>query len=234
MVSCSDYGDINVRALPAGTIVAKLQISGSECEGLEIRGNEIFAATGTEANIFPIRNEAKPRTFKLAAGRKYGSSVFAVSRDGTLVASAGDDGKLAVHSAGGGAKRWVITLPINKDYDEEHIEVVALAFDARGHQLATVTEDGIVRIYAAQRGKQLRTYKLPMAAEGYQRPTSLVWLGTRVAVGRVDGRVQIHDGKSKLVFESQHHEGGIFSLAANQNRLVAGTEDGSVLVWDLH
>ena len=75
--------------------------------------------------------------------------------------------------------------------------------------------------------------RIPDAQRGRRTVERLAWLGTRIAVGRVDGKLQIHDAKSKLVFESQHHEGGIFSLAANQKRLVAGTEDGSVLVWDL-
>jgi WD40 repeat protein len=230
LASCSDYGDINVRSLRAGTLVAKLQITGSECEGLALRGTTLVAATGRDAQVFAIRDGAKPRVFALAAGRKYGSSTFAASTDGRYVASGGDDGRIAVHVVATGAKQWSVQLPANPQGPDERTEVYTLAFDRTGARLAAVAGDDLLRVYDAGTGRMIRSFTIKHGCGTGLTFTS----GDRIAVACGGfGDILVYDAKGALAFQAQHRDGGVYSLAAAGTRLVAGGADGSLTVWDV-
>jgi WD40 repeat protein len=228
LASCSD-GDVNVRELPTGTIIAKLQLPHMECESLAIIGDQLIGATGNAAHIVPIEDGAKPRTIALSAGRKYGTSAFAVSPDGSLLAGGGDDGQIAVHSADG-TRRWGATMPKDPNEENERYTVRALAFDDTGTQLAAVTDDDNLRLYDARTGRVLRTQPVTLAS-GWL--TSVAFMGTRVAVGASSGEVFVIDAQGKIVFTANQTIGGIFALAATKTRLFTGGESGDVVEWDV-
>jgi WD40 repeat protein len=231
LASCSDYGDLLVRELPAGTIVAKLQIPDSECERLAFAGDRIIAATGNAAQVFPIADGATPRTITLDAGRKYGTSSFAASRDGALVANGGDDGQIAVHATANGARRWLAQMPQDPDEEGQRFTVHALAFDETATQLAAVADDEKLRIYDARTGRLLRTQPFTLAGPGWL--TALAFMGTRVAVGASTGELFVIDAKGKTVFTANQTIGGIFSMAATKTQLFTGGASGDVVAWDV-
>lgn len=229
LASCSDYGDINVRALPAGTLTAKLQVKGSDCEALAFRGSSLIAATGTEAQVFPIRDRAAPQVIRLAAGRKYGSAASAISTDGHWFASGGDDGRIAVHALPTGVKRWAIDLPKDREEPQALLEVRALAFDRAAKQLAAVTADDQLRFYDARTGRMIRSHAIRQGCT-----TGLTFArADRIVVTCTTGDIIAYDTKGAIAFEAKHRDGGVYSLAATDKRLVAGGADGSVTVWDL-
>jgi WD40 repeat protein len=231
LASCSDYGDINVRELPGGALLEKLHTQHLECEGLAFMDRaHLIAATGNEAEVFELGAQHASRAFALAAARKYGSVTVAVSADGALLASAGDDGKIAMHRAADGARRWVVELPPNEHEPGERHVAASLAFDSSGALLAAVSDDNILRVYRAASGRVERTIKL---GDDILRPTAVTFAGTRVAVGTSDGYVRVYDGAGRLVLDVRHVLGGVYSLAATPSRVLAGGDDGSISAWDL-
>lgn len=120
-------------------------------------------------------------------------------------------------------------MPAKPDEPTQHVEVSALAFDRAGRKLVAVTEDGLVRVYDARRGRLIRSHKL-----GNDRSaTSVAFAGERVAVGCTNGDILVFDPNGELVRDVRHRIGGVDSVAATPTRVVAGGEDGSLTVWDV-
>lgn len=226
LASCSDYGDVNVRSVATGERIARVQLRGSSCEGLAVRKKRVIASNGEWAQRFDVPG-GSTYAFKLAAGRQWGSSELAVSHDGKLLASGGDDGFIAVHDVESGAKKWRIEVPKEPDRDGEHVDVDALAFDAAGTQLATITGDLKLSIRDAKTGRLLRSHAVPAGCA-----TDLVFAGERIAVA-CEGRVHVFDRAGAEVATFEHRDGAAYSIAATATRLVIGGGDGSVTVWDL-
>lgn len=230
VASCSDYGDINFRRASSGGSLGKVKTASGDCEALAFRNNKLLAFDGNNLVVFPLVDTKEPAPIPLAAGRKYGSAVFAASHDGAFVASGGDDGQIALHKIAGPLV-WKFTMPDDPDEEGQRFEPHALAFDATGKWLASAGGDETIRIHDTRTGRVARTIKLEVDTPGW--PAAIAWSGSRVVVGRSTGEIQAFDTAGKRVLDARHRLGGVHSLAATASQIYAGGGDGSITIWDL-
>ena len=155
----------------------------------------------------------------------------AVSPDGALAASLGEDHRVVARDLATGAQRWSARLP------EGGIAVgQGLAFSPDGTRIAAAGLDPCVHILSAADGRILHS----IVTEG---STSLAWAvdGARVFAGSWSCEVAILDPATGIQIGNWVDPGagkgafhGVLALApsADGKLLAEGDEDGTVRFWD--
>jgi WD40 domain-containing protein len=155
----------------------------------------------------------------------HGGAVLQLSfsADGVLLASGGEDRKLAVWDVRAGAPRWI--------HVEEKGSVEALALAPDGRVLAS-GGDGGVKLWDLPAGKLRRVLAGPRV-----RAVAFSADGRRLAGGAQDGTVLLwdpeHDKEGRPL---KGHTGAVRSVAFSLegDLLVSGGEDRSLRLWDAH
>ena len=147
------------------------------------------------------------------------------SPDGSLLATAGDDGSLKVWNPATGEE--IASVSGNSG-------AVGQSFDADGRLIAAAwPEDSTVRVAEAATGDVLRTFE---DLETFAFDTALSPDGSQVAVGSADvDFVQVFDVRTgHLVFELPRHRYSVNSVSWSPNGrwIATGAGDSSVRVWD--
>jgi WD40 repeat protein/serine/threonine protein kinase len=151
-------------------------------------------------------------------------NCVAFSRDGRLVASAGDDHQIKIWEASTG--RELLALP------DQSPSVQSLAFSPVQDYLASASFDNTVKLWDTQTGKLIRTF-----AGHLSRVFGVAFSadGRRIAAGGADRSIRIWDTASGASLRClKGHEGTVrnvtFSLAGN--RLASTSVDGTIRIWD--
>jgi WD40 repeat protein/serine/threonine protein kinase len=156
------------------------------------------------------------------AGHEGPVRSLAYSKDGSWLASAGDDGTIRLWRAGDGR--------LTKSLSGHVGTVFALAFAADGH-LASAGTDGSVKLWHTPSGSVVHTFRGHVGEVGgvaFRRD------GNHVASGGSDGTVRIWDtrsGHEDLVLRG--HEGGVFAVAFGSGEIIASAgADGTIRLWN--
>jgi WD40 repeat protein len=188
-------------------------------------GKPIIAVAVDDGSICLVEkvNGEFKHTSTIAAhrGRIFG---VAVSNDGSLVASCGEDRLVQVYDRKKGSLR--------KPYSGHLNRVVAVAFSPDGKSMISSSHDDTVRLWETSTGKEIA--KLEGRTSGI---TSLTYSldGKRVIGGGRDSRLVAWDIESRQVIAtSEKLEAPIASLVRSPSgdTLVTAGIDGEITVWD--
>jgi WD40 repeat protein/tRNA A-37 threonylcarbamoyl transferase component Bud32 len=153
------------------------------------------------------------------------AKVMAFSRDGALIASAGDDRVVRVWEAATGAERACLRGHLG--------QVDSLAFAPDGRRLATGSADGTARIWDVATGAERVRLRSP-GGRGIQG-VAFAPDGRLFATGSSDGSVWLWDAVATARECLDRHGGAVLALdfSSDGKRLATGSSDGTVRVWDV-
>ena len=160
-----------------------------------------------------------------------GVSDVVFSSDGTLVATAGYDGRIRLWSADG---RQARATPLTG-----HTGAIALAFSPDGALLASAGSDGTIRLWDVASGQQRGP-----TMSGHEREATAVAFspsGQVLASSGVDGTMRLWDvdtarpAQPPIVVGDEGAPTPVRTLAfgPDGSRLVSGSDDGTVRVFDV-
>lgn len=149
---------------------------------------------------------------------------IAVSKDGTLAATAGWDRTVRLWDLRTLREARRLTVPSS---------ATAVAFSADGEHLFSGHKDGGIRVWRVRDGTAIAAFPHHNMAV-----TSLAPLagGERLLSASIDGTVRIWNIESaRELFEMKGHDGPVFGVAARpgHDQAVSVGRDGKLLVWDL-
>jgi WD40 repeat protein/serine/threonine protein kinase len=206
-------------------------------------GGNRLASSGHDGTvrIWDTRNGHELRTISAHSST---CNAVAFSPDGRRVASAGAEAQKGPTPEVDGANKpvpldrgaqWARVWDVrtgNKLLELRHAAAVSsIAFSPRGHDVVTGGRDGTVKLWNAQDGKELKTFR------NQTRNIHRVCVspdGTRVVFAGDDHTVRVWDRTSgRELFALRGHSGTIHSLAyqAHGRRLVSA-DNSSVKVWE--
>jgi WD40 repeat protein/serine/threonine protein kinase len=219
------------------------------CEGdkllvWDLAANKSLAeSAGPDAAIYALRYSGDGQTLFSAgtvpvalcdarSGKRRGAleggaqpNCLAVSRDGALVAAAGNDRRVRV---------WDLRddSPQPFELGTHRAYVLCATFSPDGAKLVTGSEDGMVIVWDVASRKPARTLRRHTGAVAC---ADFSPDGRFVATASWDGSVKVWDPVSQEVVLQQGHAGDVFSIAfaADGRSLLSGGADGEVRVWSL-
>eukprot|EP00873_Tetraselmis_striata_P006292 jgi/Tetstr1/426556/TSEL_001632.t1 len=198
------------RALRSGPQAALLRPNGWVLEGMKAR--------------------CWPAGISTLRGHAYYVTSVAFSPDGTLLASASEDGTVRVWNALTGEA--ALPQPLRGHTGK----VTSVAFSPHGTRLASASEDGTVRVWNALTGEEA----LPQPLRGHTGEVTSVAFsphGTRLASASYDGTVRVWNaltGEEALPQPLEGHTGPVYCVAFSPHgtRLASASADKTVRVWN--
>ncbi|MCP5542043.1 MAG: hypothetical protein H7A53_13260 [Akkermansiaceae bacterium] len=200
-----------------------------------VRENWLVSASGVSglngvATIWDISTGKPIRSF----GEGYHRDILfdaVFSPDGTLLATAGYDRKIAIWKADSGERLRTIEVHNGAIYD--------LAFSPDGGVLASASGDSTVKLWRVSDGERLDTLNQP---QGEQYAVAFSPDGKHLFAAGADNRVRMYRFVSRdkpqinpLLRARYAHEGAVIALSMSPDGrwLVTSGEDRAVKVWSL-
>lgn len=192
---------------------------------LSHNGKVLFVASQRAATSIKTIDTASGKELFPRRGHASQLNSLAISPDGRLLASAGDDWVVQVWELASG--RVLHTLSAHT------AAVFGLAFSPDGKLLASGSRDGTIALWDVQRGSELR------AIHGYARSPSRIQFSPdsrTIAAGVEGGLVKLWDVATGNVAEALSGHTGVVRCVAfspNGKLLASGGEDNAILLHDL-
>ncbi|MDB4958080.1 MAG: protein kinase [Myxococcales bacterium] len=223
--ACHSQAVTSVRFSPDGARVASASHDHTACVSSAITGGFITQIRGHKGSVNSVR----------------------WTRDGAFLLTASDDGTACVWSAGGSNP-----TPDNPDAGGGKLVVAPIHHDrSTSIDVAELSPDG-TRVLTAGDDHVARVWELPdLVAEQGTPPAQLVWTlgghadklvaaafssdGLRIATAGFDNRATVWDattGEPIGTFEHSDIVGGV-TFAVGHARLVTGSRDGTVRIWNV-
>ncbi len=182
-----------------------------------------------------LRSNTPNTLLKSVKGNRHGITALALSasvgnRPGDSVpktlASGGEDARIHLIDVTTGRELRVLTGAENT--------ITALAFTPDSTYLLSGEANGTVRVWNALSGAQKNTFRNVSDAS----VTALAFspLSRFFAVGDALGNIRLYDfntTRRKRIFTQHTREITALVFAADGNTLVSGSEDGTILMWDM-
>ena len=209
-----------LRDLVSGELLARPELTGV-LRGLAFTpdGRRLVLAEG-DASVTQ-RDANTGALLVLMRGHRGAVNAVATSADGTLIASASDDGSVRLWESATGEPLAVF----------EHggpVESVTLAPD--GETLASAGESGEIRLWSIPTGHAVATLA---GQDGALFALAFDPAGDRLASGGADGRVRVWDWAEGRVASEHDAQQEILALCFSPSgeRLLVGCGDGSLQRW---
>jgi WD40 repeat protein len=173
--------------------------------------------------VWPLPDRPDPTQPATAAGHTGGVTCCAFSPDGTLLASASDDGTTRLWHLPGGTQRLVLTGHTGG--------VWGCAFSPDGTLLATTSDDGTARLWRVADGS---TAAVLAGHDGWVTCCAFSPDGALLATAAVDGTARLwRVGDNDVVRVLTGHRGEIWSCAFSPDGAALATcgLDGTVRLW---
>lgn len=154
-----------------------------------------------------------------------GMNSVAISPDGTLLASAGADGKVALWDLASGAKLWQKEVHTNS--------IILIRFSPDGTKLASGSIDRSAVLLDVATGNVLSTLA---STNGYIWPVGFSPDGQSVATGNDDGTISIWDvatGAKTTTFTAHKEAVRYLEYTPDGTRIIASSTDRSASIVDV-
>jgi WD40 repeat protein/Tfp pilus assembly protein PilF len=201
-------------------VLRTFDVKGGKVGSLSITADDklLIGAAGNTVRVWDLASGSEIRALPAHPTQVTSTSV---SPDATRVAAASADGTVRVHELATG----------NAVHELKHARrVLSVAVTSR--HVLTGGDDGLVRVFDLQSGRELRTLAGHQKAVGKLAVASD---GQTVASGSDDGTVKvwaIEPGKLMRTLEHGATEVWSVTFAADGKTLASGTQDDVVRVWD--
>ena len=203
---------------------AQLQLKGPEfISSITYSPDGDLIAIGTDMGIYLYDSQTLAEVETTFYGMDINSVVW--SPDGTMLASASQDGTLSLWDTKNESQLWAL---------EAHTDpVYQVAWSPDGTMLATAS-DKTIGIWDSKSGSQLRVME---GHSDWDWVTSISWSpdSNRLASGSSDGTIRIWDVKSGSqlrVMEGHSSLVTSISWSPEGSRLASGSHDGTIRIWD--
>ncbi|MCX2953651.1 hypothetical protein [Lentzea sp. NEAU-D7] len=222
LVSAGEDGDVTAWDLDSRKPVRTIAEHDGPVTSLALAGN-VVASGGADRTIRLVdpASAAPPRTFPVA--HTAAVEALALSPDGTVLASGGNDGRIVLWDVEHSRELAVLGELGNALRD--------IAFTPDGRTLITGDAGGAVIFWDVAARRQSAT--LP-GQRGAVRELALNATGTRLAVAGSDTVITLWDtGTREQVATLTGHTGPVNSVAFDGDALVSTGADPRVIRWDL-
>jgi WD40 repeat protein len=225
VVTAGEDGTVRVWDVGRGQEAAVLRGHRGPVHCVAVAANAPRAASASQDGTVRVWDLARPGA-ATAVLRGHAGEVrgVALSPDGRLAASAGADGTVRLwHLDGAGAPRVLHTGPD---------AVAAIAFDRVGG-LAAGDDDGVVRYWARPTSGGPVVLDEPAATPGAVRSIGFLGDGELMAVAHASGNVVrwFRAGGFRESLWGMSPTGGVSSVVADEDHLVAVRTDGGIASW---
>jgi WD40 repeat protein len=227
LLSIDDLTDYTLTDVTTGKVIYQRRLPRSDrCH---------FLAFAPDSKTMLLGNSSQIVLFDSATGKE----LRRLSAGAICCATFAPDGKRLAVGYGGPRvevfdsltlkSQLVIELPTNGDSHEP--EVHHVVFSPDGRTLAFSRREAVLHLWDVERGKPIGTIR----HEGMGICSSVFSADGRfLATGNDNGKLALWEvATRKLILELGSHENSIKALAFHGRRLISGSADSTILVWDI-